>query len=75
MINGSIFANPVSYNMNSERTAQLLISESEQLTSYESNTNKYYVTIPNEDAAIVRVVEKIDADSLNKLTVEEIDKL
>ena len=61
--------------MNSERTAQLLISESEQLTSYESNTNKYYVTIPNEDAAIVRVVEKIDADSLNKLTVEEIDKL
>lgn len=75
VINGSIFANPVSYNMNSERTAQLLISESEQLTSYESNTNKYYVTIPNEDAAIVRVVEKIDADSLNKLTVEEIDKL
>ena len=75
VINGSVIANPVSYNLESTRTAQLLISESQEITSYDSNANKYYITIPKESAVIVRTVDKIDAETLNQLTCEEIDGL
>lgn len=75
VINGSVVANPVSYNLESSREAQLLISESQEITSYNGKTNKYYVTIPKESAVIVRTVDKIDAETLNQLTCEEIDGL
>lgn len=75
VINGAVIANPVSYNLESTRTAQLLISESQEITSYDSNANKYYITIPKESAVIVRTVDKIDAETLNQLTCEAIDRL
>lgn len=75
VINGVVIANPASYNLESTLPAQLLISESEELTSYNNTTNKFYVTIPKESAVIVKVVDKIDADTLNQLTSEEIDRL
>lgn len=75
VINGSVIANPVSYNLESTRAAQLLISESQEITSYDSNANKYYITIPKESAVIVRTVDKIDAETLNQLTCEAIDRL
>jgi hypothetical protein len=74
-INGVVMANPVSYNLQSELPAQLIISESETVTSYDSNTNKFYETIPNESELIIKTVEIIDAETLEKLTIEEIDKL
>lgn len=74
VINGVIFANPVSFNLESTLQTQLLVSESDKLVSYSHKTNNYYVTIPKETAAIVMAVDKIDADSLDKLTVEEIKK-
>jgi len=75
VINGMIMANPASYNLESKLGVQLLVSESEELTSYDSATNKFYVTIPKETAVIVKTVDKIDAETLNQLTREEIDKL
>lgn len=75
VINGAVIANPVSYNLESTRETQLLISESQEITSYDSNANKYYVTIPKESAVIVRTVDKIDAETLNQLTCEAIDRL
>lgn len=74
VINGEVFANPVSYNLESELGAQLLFSETKELTSYDDDTNKYYVTIPKESAVIVKVIEKIDAEALDKLTIQEINK-
>jgi len=75
VINGMIMANPASYNLESKLGVQLLVSESEELTSYDSATNKFYVTIPKETAVIVKTVDKIDAETLNQLTRVEIDKL
>lgn len=72
VINGAIFANPASFNLESELEAQLLFAENKELTSYDDETNKFYVTIPKESAAIVKVAEKIDAETLDKLTIEEI---
>lgn len=74
-INGTIIANPVSYNMESEMGVQTVLSESESIVGYDSKTNTFYDTIPNKSELIVKVVEKIDAallDSLNKETVPEL---
>lgn len=69
-INGNVMANPVSYNLNSGLKVQVIVSESRIVTSYDSATNSFYDTIPNESALIVKVVKKIDAETLNGLTAE-----
>lgn len=74
-INGKIMANPVSYNMQSTLPAQLVISETETINGYDNHTGKFYETIPNDSALIVKVVDSIDKDLLERLTIEEIDKL
>ena len=75
VINGSVYANPVSYNINSNFKVQLLISETEELTSYDHTTNNYYVTIPKESAVIVKTVKKIDAATLDSISCEDINDL
>ena len=75
VINGVVMANPVTYNLQSQRSAQLIISESDSVTSYDSTTNKFYETIPNESELIVKKVSKIDAETLESLTIGGIDKL
>lgn len=69
IIDGEIFANPASFNIDSSREAQLLISESNQLTSYDIKANKFYETIPKESSAVVKTVSRIDSDTLGKLTL------
>lgn len=75
LINNVVMANPVSYNQQSTRGVQLVISESESVTSYDSTTNKFYETIPNESELIVKKVSRIDKDTLDNLTIGGIDKL
>lgn len=74
-INGSIMAFPVSYNMESGSEVQVVISESEKIMSYDGNTNKFYETIPYETSLIVKVVERIDAATIESLTKGAIDEL
>jgi len=75
IINDSVMANPVSYNMQSGLGVQVIISESETVTSYDSTTNKFYETIPDKSALIVKVVEEINTETLENLTFREIDDL
>lgn len=75
LINGQIMANPISYNVQSGNEIQLLISENESITSYDSYTNKFYETIPNESELRVMVVDKIDSETLDSLTVEVINQI
>lgn len=74
IVNGNVFANPASYNLAYNTGAQLLFSESNTLTSYNDSVNKFYYTIPYETAVVVKTVEKINAETLNKMTAEEISK-
>lgn len=74
-INGSVIANPVSYNMESERGVQFIVSESNVITGFDSSKNMFYETIPKESELIVYVVDKIDAETLDALTVEVISGL
>ena len=74
-INGSYFAIPISYNFSNEKSVSVMISETDTITSYDSTTNKFYVNIPNESQTIIKTVETINAETLEKLNSEEIDKL
>ena len=75
VIDGKVTANPASYNMNSELAVQVVISESETIMSYDSETNTYYETIPDPETLIVKVVPEINAEVLEQLTFEGIDTL
>lgn len=72
VFNGLFMAYPVSFNMESDLKAELVISESKELTIYSSKSDQYYVIIPFESNTLVKVIDKIDAESLNNLTNEEI---
>lgn len=74
IINGDITANPVSYNLVSKSSVQLTVSESEKTTSYANQNNKFYVTLPKTTTVDLKIVSKIDAATLNGLTVEELKK-
>ena len=74
-INGMVVANPLSYNEQKESSVQIMLSEEDTITSYDSTTNKFYVNIPNADVLTVKKVDKIDAETLDKLTYRELDKL
>ncbi len=75
IINDTIFANPVSYNIQSQLNAQLMILEGDIVISYDSTKNKFYETYPDSDVLITKQVKYIDANTLDTLTIKEIDKL
>lgn len=72
VINGMIFANPFYFNAESDLEVQLIISESEKFTSYDDETNKFYITIPHESEILTKVVDSIDANTLDNLTMEDV---
>ena len=70
---GNIIANPAGFNLESNTYGvQLILAESEVLTCYDSSTNSLYKTIPNESELIIKVVDRIDAATLNSLTKESL---
>lgn len=75
VVNGVIMANPVSYNLQSKLNAQVIISENKSVVSYDSTTNMFYETIPDKSALIVKQVKQINAETLEGLDIEGIDKL
>lgn len=72
VMNGCIMANPISYNIQSGQSVQVVLSESESIMCYDGPTNQFYETIPYESSLIVKVVEHIDAQMLDQMTVEVI---
>lgn len=70
VIEGNIMATPSSYNLAHVENTPVLISESEEIMSYDSSTNSYYRTIPDTKVLDVRVVERIDAKTLESLDLE-----
>ena len=73
-INGSLFAYPVSFNLDSGLSAQVILSETQIITSYDSHGDMFYETIPDPSALIVKTVPRIDAETLEKITAEELGK-
>ena len=72
IVGRSVFANPASYNLESDIDAQVLVSETETLTSYTEMGNRFYTTVPKESAIKLKVVDQITSQKLNDLEFEEV---
>lgn len=75
VINGEIFANPLSFNLESDLDAQLLVTESTVFTSYDNTANKFYITIPYDSEILSVFADEINAETLDGLTVEKLCEL
>lgn len=75
IINGEIFANPLSFNLESDLDAQLLVTESAVFTSYDNTANKFYITIPYDSEISSVMADEINAETLDGLTVEKLCEL
>ena len=74
-VNGSIYASSFAYNLQEDLKVPVILSETDYIISYDSATNQFFEVIPDSAQMIVKVVPKIDAELLESLTIEEIDKL
>lgn len=74
VINGAVFAWPALYNLDAERDTPLMLSETDTVISYDGTTNQYYETIPRGDSLTVIKVNRIDKETLDKLTPEEMNR-
>lgn len=74
-INSQVMAYPVSYNVDELPEVPLIFAESNIITSYISEDGLFLETIPNESEITVKVVDEINAELLEQLTIEEIKKL
>ncbi len=72
IIDGEIYANPVSFNVVSDLGVLLLVSASEILCSYDYETNKFYLSEPIDSELKMIKVDGIDAETLDNLTIEEL---
>lgn len=74
IVDGDLTAIPISFNMQSTSNTSIIISESETITSYDSSTNKFYRTIPNTSVLTVKIVDRINSDTLDSLTIEALQE-
>ena len=75
VINGVVYANPIMYNFQEDLKVPVVISETAYMTSYDNVTNQFFEVILDDSEILLKVIPRIDAESLEKLTIEEIDKL
>ena len=73
-INGSTTATPVTYNFQSTLNAKLIFAESEAIESYDCYTGKFYTIVPDKSSMIVVVVDRIDSETLETLSIGEINR-
>lgn len=73
-VNGIMMAFPITYNITSGAESEVMLSETDSVMSYDSQSNTFYENIPNDSTMIVVVVDKIDAQTLEQMTIEEIDR-
>lgn len=75
IVNNIITAFPMNYNYGQNLVIQVMLSETEYITSYDSEKDKFYKINPHDDVLILKTVPRIDADTLENLTFGDIDAL
>ena len=71
-IGGAMAASPLSYNLGSD-DAELLLSETDRLISYDNTENKFYITVPKESTVRMEVVDEINAELLETYSEEGLE--
>lgn len=70
VMDGEITASPSTYNVNNSDSVPVLVSEKEEIVGYDSRANKFYRTIPKATTLRVRIIERIDAKTLESIKLE-----
>ncbi len=73
IVNDTYVAYPSSYNL--EKQTMAVFSEKDSITAYDGDSNQFYQIKPKKELATLLTIDKVDAEHLEKLTTEEIDKL
>lgn len=73
--NNCITAYPVTYNLDHNSGAEVILAEGDSITAYDSATNSFYEVIPKPDVLVLKHIPAITAEALDKLTPQEIDAL
>ena len=75
VVGKELYATPLSYNISENMSVQTIISSSDWIMGYDDEEDRFFKVIMKNTALIVKVVDKIDAETLDKLTTEEVGKL
>lgn len=75
VVGKEIYANPLSFNIQTERKVPTMLSTSDLMIGYDDEKDKLYTVIPKDSAMILVKVDDINAEVLDGLTIEEVDKL
>ena len=73
--NDCITAYPVTYNLEHNSGAEVILAEGESVTAYDSATNSFYEVIPKPAVLALKRIPAITAQALEKLSAQEIEKL
>ena len=69
LMNGSLMAYPVVYNMSLGSGPELMVSETNTIIGYDGETNRFFITVPKAEVMTVKVIERIDAAALDGLNL------
>jgi len=70
-INGRVFAAPSFYNASNSDGVYVIVSETDSMISYDSETNSFYELVPFNTSGIrIITVDRIDSDALEALYFE-----
>ena len=67
LVGKKIFAYPFSYILDSDSSFELIVSETDDILSYDDKKNKFYIIVPDDQKSslVIKTINKIDSQSLN----------
>ncbi|GEM_PF-2787526 len=70
IVEDEVMASPVALVLQDDNPRQIVVSERDTILSYDNKDNRFYKTVPNEDALEVHYCDRIDSAQLDSLTLE-----
>ena len=74
IIGKNLYVNPISYCNEHDPEIPIIISESNWTTGYDFDEDKFFKIIPKDTAATLITIDKITAETLDTLRIEEVIK-
>lgn len=75
VLDGTIYAYPLSYSIQKEMEKTIIISETEKLVCYDIVTNTYFTIKPKKELFDIIIADRIDSNSLEKYSDDMIYSL
>lgn len=75
LIGATLVANPMYIDEETNQPASFVVTETDTVMSYDCTANKFYETVPDESVLKMKKIDKIDAQTLETLSIKEINVL